>query len=89
MTRQETIIEAALAAVRKELESHDESGEIAPREQLSRVERELEEMLEDVQAQCAGRDRSGLGRMVTDSWPLDHPLSERVCEAVQAYTDCG
>ena len=88
MTREVTIIEEALAAIRNELGSPSESDLVATREQLSRVERELVDMLDDVQGSRTGRDRSGLGRMVTDSWPLQHPLTERVCEAVQAYSAC-
>lgn len=32
------------------------------------------------------RPKPGIARLVVDSWPLDNPLSERICEIEQMYS---
>lgn len=80
-------IERALAGVQHELASHAlGTGTVSTPDQLKRVERELVQMLEEAKLGQYKSDRSGLGRMVVDSWPLGHELTERVCAAVDAYS---
>lgn len=90
MTKEESIIEKALASVRQEIQVGPRTtSSVAPIEQLVRVENELSDMLEDLRQGRSLCDRSGLGRMVADSWPLQHELTEQVCAAVQAYSAAG
>ena len=90
MTKEEAIIEKALASVRQETQADPRViSSIAPIEQLAHVEKELGDMLEDLRQGRPLHDCSGLGRMVVDSWPLQHELTEQVCAAVQAYTAAG
>lgn len=86
MTKEQSIIEQALASVRKALLQSTASSQVAPQEQLLRVERELSEMLDELREDRPAHDHSGLGRMVVDSWPLQHELTDRVCAAVRAYS---
>ncbi len=87
MSNEQSIIETALVRVRQELQAKpDAFSSVAPLDQLLRVADELSEMLDDLRDGRAAHDRSGLGRMVVDSWPLQHELTERVCAAVQAYS---
>jgi hypothetical protein len=90
MSKEESIIEKALASVRQEMQVDPcTTSSIAPNDQLLRVENELNDMLEDLSQGRSLRDRSGLGRMVVDSWPLQHELTKQVCAAVQAYSAAG
>jgi hypothetical protein len=79
-------LEAAIIAVHQERARHDAGiASVGTPEQLSHVERELTQMLDDViQGQCQPQ-RVGLGRAVVDSWPLQHELTDQVCKAVNAY----
>lgn len=80
-------LEAAIIAVHQERTRHTTgTGSVGTPEQLAHVERELTQMLEDVtQGQCTPQ-RTGLGRVVVDSWPLQHELTDQVCKAVNAYS---
>ncbi len=87
MSKEQSIIEEALTAVRRELQATPNgTASVLPHEQLLRVECELSDMLEDLHRDRTASDHSGLGRMVVDSWPLQHELTEHVCAAVQAYS---
>jgi hypothetical protein len=86
MDQTEQIIEAALSGVREEQSRHGKgSGTVSNPDQLEQFETALAGMLEDVRQRRFLSQRIGLGRIVTDSWPLDHELAERICAAEQAY----
>jgi len=81
-------VESALMSVRKELRAHPrDTSQVTSTDQLYRVEQAMLEMLDDLREGRFACDPSGLGRMVTDSWPLNHELTKQVCEAVEAYAD--
>jgi hypothetical protein len=87
MNPAQAILEAAILAVHQERTRHTAGvGGVGTPEQLAHIERELSQMLEEViRCQCT-EPRTGLGRAVVDSWPLQHELTDQVCRAVNAHS---
>ena len=86
MTKTEQTINTALAGVREELARHRAAaGKVSNPDQLERFEAELLGMLEDLRQGEFRPERTGLGHIVADSWPLKSELANSVCAAVEAY----
>jgi hypothetical protein len=64
---------------------------VAKRTTLDSFRSKLVKMSEDIESgnmPPKSERRSGMGRVIVDSWPLAHPLGEKIICAERAYLEC-
>lgn len=92
--KKETVVELlamAIEGIASEL-SKEDSNLVASRVTLEAFRLQLQKMIADVESddlRVSINRRSGMGRVIADSWPLAHPLGERILAAEMAYLRSG